>query len=160
MENLFIICFGAIFYIGGPLLLFMGIYYLYLAIRNPNRVEESKNWPTTEGRISSLRLIGKKGMINNIELRYQYAVGGQEYTSKNLNLFPNTIFGKERVDEILEEYHEGQYVNVHYNPQKPKEAVLELDLGEQHKFFLIWSILNVVVGGFLVAVLLFGFLGN
>lgn len=160
MENLFVICFGAIFYIGGPLLLVMGIYYLYLAIRNPKRVEDTKVWPTTEGKLTSARMIGKKGWINNIDFRYTYSVGGQEFLSKNLNLFPNTIFGKERVDEILEDYHEGQYVTVYYNPEKPKEAIIETDLGDQDRYFLIWSILNIVVGGFLVSVLFFGYFGG
>jgi hypothetical protein len=158
MENFFVICFGAIFYIGGPLLLFYGIYYLYLYIRYPKRSEESKNWPTTEAKLTSVHLLGRKGLINNIDLRYEYSIGGQEYVGKNLSLFPNTIFGKERLEEVLDTYHQGQYVTVYTNPGKPKEALIEHEVGEQGKFFLIWSIVNIVVGVFLVSVLVFGFI--
>lgn len=160
MEKAFVICLGAIFYIGGPLLLIMGIYYLYLSIINPKKSEESKNWPTTEGKMTLVRLIGKKGLINNIDVRYDYSVGGEQYTGKNLNLFPNTIFGKERVDEILENYHEGQYVTVYTNPNRRKEAILEHDTGEQGKFFLGWAIMNILVGAFLLSVLVFGFIAG
>jgi hypothetical protein len=156
MDNIFVFCLGSIFYLGGPLLLVMGGYYLYLAIRNPKRAPEVKNWPTTEGKIADIHLIGRKSWMNNIELRYTYSVGGVEYTGKNLTLFPNTIFGKERLNEILEQYHDGQYVTVYTNPEKPKEAVIEPDLGEQDRWFLLWSIVNVVVGLFLAAVIIFG----
>jgi len=138
----------------------MGIYYLYLAIRNPSKAEQTKNWLSTEGKITQLHLIGRKGWINNIELRYTYSVGGVEYTGRNLTLFPNTIFGKERVDEILENYHVGQYVTVYTNPDKPKESILESDLGDQGRFFMIWSAMNVVVGLFLVGVIAFGLSGG
>ncbi len=160
MENIFVICLGGIFYIGGPLLFGMGIYHLFLAIRNPKRVEESKNWPTTEGKITLVHLLGKKGLINNIDLRYEYSVGGVSYEGKNLNLFPNTIFGKDRIDEIFDTYHKGQYVKVYTNPNRPKEAIIEHDLGDQVKFFLGWSILNILVGAFLIAVLIFGLVGG
>lgn len=158
MELLFTLCFGAIFYIGGPLLFIYGVYYLFLYIRYPQRSQESKNWPTTEGKLTSVHLLGKKGWINNIDLRYTYSVGGQEYVGKNLNLFPNTIFGKERLEEVLNTYHQGQYVTVYTNPEKPKEAILEHDASEQNKYFLAWSIVNILVGGFLIVVLVFGFL--
>ena len=160
MENAFVICLGAIFYIGGPLLLIMGTYYLYLAIRNPKKAEESKNWPTVEGKMTLVHMIGRKGLINNIDTRYEYSIGGQKYTGKQITLFPNTIFGKERVEEIINTYHVGQYVTVYTNPNRPKEAILESDLGDQDKFFLGWSILNILIGVFLVAVLVSGFLST
>ncbi len=156
MDTIFTICLGSIFYIGGPLLLIMGVYYLYLAIRNPKKAKEAANWPTTEGKIVDIRLIGRKSWMNNIELRYNYTVGGVEYTGRNLTLFPNTIFGKDRLNEILEQYHAGQYVKVYANPEKPKDAVLEPDLGEQDRWFLLWSIMNVLVGIFLATVIIFG----
>ena len=160
MENIFAICFGAIFYIGGPLLLIYGIYYLYLAIRNPGRVEETKSWPTKEARLTTMHLLGRKGMINNVDVRFEYSVDGVDYVGKNLNLYPNTIFGKTRLEDVLETYHEGQYLEVYVNPQRPKEAILETDIQDQNKYFLIWSILNVLVGGFLVAVMVYGLLGG
>ncbi len=160
MENLFVICLGGIFYIGGPLLFGMGVYYLYLAIRNPKKAEESKNWNTTEGKITMIHLLGRKGFINNIDLRYEYSVSGVSYVGKNLNLFPNTVFGKSRVDEIFNTYHAGQYVTVYTNPDRPKEAILETDISDQEKFFIIWSIVNVLVGAFLISVLIFGMLGG
>ena len=160
MENIFSICLGVIFYLGGPLLFVMGVYYLYLAIRNPKIAPGTKNWPTCEGKIEEIRMIGRKGSMNNIELRYRYTLGGVEYIGKNLTLFPNTIFGKDRVNKILEDYHVGQYVTVYTNPDRPKQAILETDLGEQDRFFLIWSIINVLVGIFLLYVMWYGFMGE
>jgi hypothetical protein len=160
MENIFVICLGSIFYVGGPLLLIMGFYYLYLSLRNPKLAEESKNWPTTEGKLTLVHMIGKKGWINNVDVRYDYSVGGEKYTGKNLNLFPNTIFGKENVEEIFEKYHEGQYVTVYTNPNRPKQSIIETDFGVQRNYFLGWSIINILIGVFLVAVLVTGFLGG
>jgi len=160
MEKIFIICLGSIFYIGGPLLLIMGIYYLYLAIRNPVLVEESKNWPATEGKLTLVHMIGKKGWINNVDIRYEYSVGGEKFTGKNLTLFPNTIFGKENVEKVFEDYHEGQYVTVYTNPKRPKQSFIEREFGVQRNYFLGWSILNILIGAFLMTVLITGFLSS
>lgn len=160
MENVFIYCLGAIFYIGGPLLLIMGLYYLYLVIRSPKISQESKEWPTAEGKLTLVHQLGKKGWINNIDVRYEYIFGNQKYTGKSISHFPNTIFGKDRIEEIFEKYHLGQKVTVYTNPRRPKQSVLETELGKQTNYFLIWSILNIVIGGFLVAVMVSGFLGS
>lgn len=149
---------GGIFYIGGPLLLAMGLYYLFLSIWNPRQAEEIKNWSTTEGKIIVMRQLGKRGWMNNIEFRYKYKVDNKKYTGRNITLFPNTIFGRERIEEIHEKYREGKTVTVYINPKKPKKAILEIEMGGQQSYYLAWSILNIIIGGFIVSALVTGFL--
>ena len=151
MDNLFVYCMGGIFYIGGPLLLAMGLYYLFLSLWNPRQAEEIKNWPTTEGRVIAIRQLGKRGWMNNLELKYEYKVDNKKYTGKNITLFPNTIFGRERIEEIHEKYTEGQRVTVYTSPKYPKKAILETEMGSQQTYFLAWSILNILIGGFIVS---------
>jgi hypothetical protein len=151
---------GGIFYIGGPLLLAMGLYYLFLSIWNPRQAEEIKNWPTTEGKIIVVHQLGKRGWMNNIEFRYEYEVDSKKYTGRNITLFPNTIFGRERIEEIHNKYSKGQTITVYTNPKKSKKAILETDMGNQQSYYLGWSILNIIIGGFIVSALVTGFLAQ
>ena len=160
MDNLFVYCMGGLFYIGGPLLFIMGVNYLFLSIWNPRQSQESKNWPTTEGKIISLRQIGKRGWMNNLDFKYDYKVDNKKYTGKNITLFPNTIFGRQRIEEIFDKYEEGQTVTVYTRPGKPKKSLLETDQGDQHNYYMGWGILNILIGGFIVAALITGFLSG
>ncbi|MCJ7625033.1 MAG: DUF3592 domain-containing protein [Anaerolineaceae bacterium] len=160
MDKLFIYCMGGIFYIGGPLLLAMGLYYLFLSIWNPRQAEEIKNWPTTEGELIVIRQLGKRGWMNNIEFRYEYKVDNKEYTGRNITLFPNTIFGRERIEEIHAKYSEGQTVTVYTNPKNPKKAMLETNMENQQSYYLAWSIINIAIGTFIVSALVTGFLAQ
>ena len=159
MDNIFVICFGGIFYIGAPLLVIMGIYYLYLVLTNPKKAQKSLEWPTVDGKLTLVHQLGKTGMINNLDLRYDYIYKGEKYTGKDLNLFPNMFFGKVSIEEIKQKYHEGDTVTVYVNPAKPHKAILETDLQDLPKYYAVWGGLNFVLGVFLLAVIISSLIG-
>ena len=159
MDNIFMICFGGIFYIGAPLLVVMGVNYLYLAFKNPKKAKESLEWPTVDGKLTLVHQLGKTGMINNLDLRYDYIYKGEKYTGKDLTLYPNMFFGKDSIEEIKQTYHEGDTVTVYVNPNKPQKAILQTDLQDLTKYYTVWGSLNLVLGIFLLAVILSSLLG-
>ena len=122
MDNIFVVCFGGIFYIGAPLLIIMGIYYLYLVLINPKKAKESLEWPTVDGKLTLVHQLGKTGMINNMDIRYDYIYKGEKYTGKDLTLYPNMFFGKGSVEEVKLAYREGNTVTVYINPEKTQKG--------------------------------------
>lgn len=158
-QNIFFLCFQLLFYIGGPLLVGMGVYYIYLYIRTPRVVAQFPEWVTVDARIRKLFFPGKPGWMNEVILEYEYSYEGQPYKGKRFNLFPNTVFGKESVEKLKRDYPEGAKVQAYINPQKPVEAVLEKEMGRLPLYFLIWGILNIIMGGFMLAVIIMGLLG-
>lgn len=158
-DSIFFFCFQMIFYIGAPLMLGTGVYYIYLFIRNPRKAAGFPSWQSTEGRMEVLAFPGRPGFINNAVMKYTYTVNGETFTGKNMNLYPNTLFGKESIQPIKDKYAEGSRVTVYYNPQNPKEAVLEKETGNLGVYFLVWGILNVLLGALMAGIIVVGVLG-
>jgi len=55
---------------------------------------------------------------------YRYELMGLQYTGERIAFGANT-FNRRKSDEIIARYPVGQAVTVHYNPDKPEDAVLE-----------------------------------
>jgi len=157
-NNIFFLCFQMIFYIGAPLMLGTGVYYVYLSFRNPRKEAGFSSWQSTEGRVEVLAFPGRPGFINNSVMKYTYSVNGQAYTGKNINLYPNTHFGKESLQPIKDKYAEGSRVTVYYNPENPKEAVLEKETGKMNIYFMIWGIVNILLGILMAGIIVMGFM--
>jgi hypothetical protein len=155
-DNLFFLCFQLIFYIGAPLMLGTGVYYIFLCFRNPRKEAGFSSWSTGEGKMEVLTFPGRPGLINNAVMKYTYSVNGQDYVGKNLTLYPNTLFGKGSLQPIKDKYAEGSRVTVYYNPENPKEAVLEKETGNMKVYFLVWGILNVLLGLLMGAIIVMG----
>jgi hypothetical protein len=159
-TNIFFLCFQLIFFIGAPLLLGTGVYYIVHAIRNPRKAKDMDTWSSTFGKVTQMVFPGRPGWLNNAVLKYEYNVAGQDYVGKNLTLFPNMVFGKDNVKRLEEAYPQGSKVTVYYNPQNPKEAVLEKDVEKLPIYFLIWGIMNTLLGIFLSLIIIQGLTGG
>lgn len=100
------------------------------------RVRQSRSWPTAPGQVvysekayETLRHGPHRtagGRITKADVRYRFAVGGEEYTG-------NTVcIGREiytsfdaRADRVLTRYPLGADVTVYYNPENPADCCLE-----------------------------------
>ncbi|CAN5235491.1 hypothetical protein BH10PSE6_BH10PSE6_54280 [soil metagenome] len=97
-------------------------------------VRRAARWPSAQGRIvrSGLRTVdsetagGTRGRGNVPDVRYVFSVDGVEYRGKRISIgeIPPDSPG---VEAALELYQVGRTAPVYYNPDNPKEAVLERD---------------------------------
>jgi hypothetical protein len=97
-------------------------------------VRRAARWPSVQGRIvrSRLRAVdtkksdGASGRGNVPDIRYAYSVDGVDYRGKRISIgeiMPDTP----EVEAALERYQVGRTGPVFYNPDNPKQAVLDRD---------------------------------
>jgi hypothetical protein len=162
------------FCIGGVLLL-IGVGLVAFAARNQRRADESKAWPTSQGRILESKLVeststdsdGMESTSYTPTVRYSYEVAGKTYESDRLNRGAAMGLGLGAARNIVGRYPAGATATVHYNPDSPAEAALETT-AQGGTVLRIMGILLVVLGVLCAATgliapltsrLLHGFLG-
>lgn len=97
-------------------LLFANIRYWVLA-------DQSRSWPKVKG----LVIEGFDFSISgSLTFSYQYGVNEHMYSGKR-PYFANSYkkLGREKTNELMSKYAEGQEIDVYYNPSKPEMSVLE-----------------------------------
>lgn len=122
--------------------LLSGFYFLYIW-------SSLQKWPVTKGKVKGSRLekiIGSKhgggtGMSMSTTykpyVRYEYEIDGRIYSSKNIKI--GIVLSGKYVQKYVDHYPVHSEVDVHYNPNKPKQAYLETGLG-----IGVW--LNLAIG--------------
>jgi hypothetical protein len=114
----------------------------------------SPGWPTTEGVITSRRLIGQKfkeydgDYYTYIEgyVRYQYSINGEPYSSSRVNSIDTLYYPS----NLAVQYTVGQEVVVYYNPRNPARAVLEPGFIYNLMAFDIFSLIILIAGFYLI----------
>lgn len=107
----------------------ISLFILGILFSNIPTMIASQDWSSTEGTITSRRLLGQKfeeydgDYYTHIEgfIRYQYTVNGISYSSTMVNSIRSLYYPY----ETALKYPEGKDVIVYYNPRKPEKAVLE-----------------------------------
>lgn len=86
----------------------------------------SNFWPTTDGTVVSTRVISPTGKANKYiaEITYTYSVGGKEYQSNNYKA-TSARGTSQWARELIEQHPVDSKVPVHYNPNKPEDAIVE-----------------------------------
>ena len=122
---------------------------------------KSKKWPHVEGEIKKVmvyRKLDDDSASYNVEVTYIYEVEGQKYTSHQIKLdfvhgartFVPKIFAMMKV----EQYEEGNKIDVFYDPLNPNNSILEHGL----RHFTFWLTLMVGIGLFLFGLLAIQFM--
>jgi len=147
--------FGVVFFVVG--LLFVVVYTI-----NHGKVHKALTWPVISGTVVATDIKkhsyssgrgGQRRVHYEPIVNYTYAVGGQNYNGKRLTYGAIEV-SEEAASEKLGQFPQGGPVEVHYNPRKPQEAVLELGLeaGKINLFagyaFLGIGVLGILVGLF------------
>lgn len=110
---------------------------LYFGIRQALEMDDSWEWPTTEGVITRSLIVQhhprgseKHGYAprreHEVRVEYSYDVAGTRYGGDRLRIRPNRYKGENSVKRELAKYPAGQKVKVYYDPEKPERSVLEL----------------------------------
>lgn len=97
-------------------LLIVNIRYWVLA-------DQSIDWPTVKGLVVEGFDFSISGALT---FSYHYSVNGRMYSGKR-PFFANSYkkLGREKTNELITKYSEGQEIEVYYNPSKPEMSVLE-----------------------------------
>jgi hypothetical protein len=112
--------------IGGGVFVILGSVFLALLFTGTWQGKASLQWPTVEGEIveSFVSEEYDEGRCYRPKIRYRYQVNDQEYTSE-LTTFKAYWLVRKTAEKMVDRYPVGSRVQVHYNPRRPKQAVLE-----------------------------------
>ncbi len=121
-QNDFIRKLAAGFLAGGIVICAWGIWTIVKA-------KKSADWPSVKGTLisSSIRSNIKTASSDSYEAKilYSYTVNGKTYTGKRVCYGDFGIRTRSRAEKIIAHYPEGKNVRVFYDPDDPKEGILE-----------------------------------
>lgn len=117
---IYLCSFGFIFLVGN--------FFLYREIAKTQKRENAAlTWPTVYGEITvskvNRRHDSEHGYVEYPHVSYTYEVNGKKYHSSNI--MAGGELGGVKVESTLARYPLGSNVTVYYDPQNPKDAVLE-----------------------------------
>lgn len=116
-------------------LLVSGASLMFLAIIVVRFVGDYKTsrWPSTQGRVVSSKARSRERVRHGIDdeesvgtvahVVYEYQVGEETYKGHRIRLVEPTV--KTDLAGMLQRYPAGSTVTVYYNPERPRDAVLE-----------------------------------
>lgn len=124
-----------------------GIFLMAWGVYEIKGSNESRNWPSTQGTISSSHISIRTSKGSNHRttttyfpsVLYQYKVDGRHYTSHRIEFGGESGGMKRMAKKVVDKYPSGKKVTVYYNPQDPKYGVLEAGF--------TWSSLIVFLAG-------------
>lgn len=141
---------GLVLCISGPFLA-LGIVFIVVAINRRRKTQASQTWPVVQGVVVSA---GVHESVNSSEdgpdtysyrpkIIYSYQVGESAYQSDQYS-FGASNANRRSVEQTVARYTPGMAVSVHYNPEKPGEAVLQSEAGGTNIFLIVGIILAVI----------------
>lgn len=106
----------------------------------------SNFWPTTDGTVISTRVISPSGKANKYiaEITFTYAVGGEEYQSNNYKA-TSARGTSQWARELIEQHPVDSKVQVHYNPNKPEDAIVEPGLQSDNYYMTLLPLMFIIV---------------
>lgn len=144
METLLVCLF---FIISGIVLLLLSIYFY-------KKSKDSIKWCKTKGQISKAYLDkfnDSNSTSYRVEVEYSYTVAYKVYNSKRKyygDHLLSSFLGSTK--KLVDKYKKGDTIDVYYNPQNPKDAVLEQGVHFSVLVFFISSLVCFSIGGILV----------
>ena len=117
-EIVFVLVFAAI-----------GILILFLGASAMQKSYDSKEWPTTKGKVFVSRVVRDQDSDGDVtyrsDIRYVYKVDGQVYECSRIQFGWRSNQSRKETQQEVAKYPLDSTVNVHYYPKNPKNAVLE-----------------------------------
>lgn len=132
---------------GGALLV---IFFLYRSIAEAQKREKAvTQWPSVTGTVVKSEVKVRKTSEDYTEypdITYTYEVMGKAYRCKQI--LPGGEIGGMGVESTLKRYPMNAQVTVYYNPQNPKDAVLEAGNRTISKgLWLMLVLMNIFICG-------------
>lgn len=136
-------------FIGGLLCILLGVFMGWEQYNEIKDMFISKQWPITEGTVK----ISEHGWIGDLDedelpqkaarISYSFSVGSQIYEGKAST---EAYIFTSGVNNFFEKYPEGSSIDVYYNPDNPKQSIVEPGLNLSF-LDMIFAII-ITYGGF------------
>ena len=115
----------------------IGCVILFLFGRDIMSGLRSRNWPTTEGKITQSGVDMSQSRDDEGEIKtsygasiqYTYSVSGQELVGERRTFTNVRTNSSRRAEQIVERYPQGSSVTVYYTEEDPSLSVLEPGVG-------------------------------
>ena len=133
---LFFAAFISLFYLVGFGMLGYGVW----AAR---RSTQAASWPITPGTLTKVAIkenSGNDGATYEVQVEYNYKVGGADYTGNRLAFGYSASSGHEAHDEIHKKLQAAKSVEVRYDPFDPASSVLSFGIHRSIQFILAFAI--------------------
>jgi hypothetical protein len=143
------------------ILIVLGLLALYPGVNDMLTGWQSKGWPSVEGTVRSAKIaISTSGTTNNVrgqsatqthfaDIVYDYATDGTAHEGYRVSFGETGDVDIRVAEDILSQYPEGSTVRVFYNPDSPRESVLEPGLHGYPWLFLVPAPIFVGLGLFM-----------
>ena len=126
----------------------------YFGIKEFKLYRASQNWPTTQGTIISSKVDHREntttdGKISHTyiaQLRYSYTVYGIDYTSDTYSFGYHGSSSPEEANILVSWYSSGELVTVHFDPNDPEIAVLNIQLRFTTILLILAGTLLIILG--------------
>jgi hypothetical protein len=130
-------------------------------VRTRRLASASAGWPTVPGTITTSDVIEEtimdqssndKAIIRKIhryqvDLRYAYEVGKRDFVGTAVNWGWTGIYGlRELAETAASQYRQGQPVTVYYDPEQPRNAVLEPENRQGSMAPLVFAAISAIAG--------------
>lgn len=89
----------------------------------------TKNWPKANGEVIrshvSTWLDSESDTLYGAQVEYKYSIGDTEYKGHRVTMSDGGSSFEDAARKVVDRYPRGNTVDVHYNPEKPDDSVLE-----------------------------------
>jgi hypothetical protein len=131
---------GVFFAITGAIIIGLG-FLLHMRAQAQGR--KAQLWPTTKGTVLTSGVAIEPVMGNPMStpaVTYSYEVRGQALQGGGLRVGVPRYFNKpDKASALAAQYPVGSQVTVHYDPETPARAALDLAIGEGYVPLMIYS---------------------
>ncbi len=144
-------------YIGIAIFMILGLVLIVMGVVSRQRAKRTESWPTASGTILSSSVTKRSHYDSDSNstrtsykptIQYQYSVMGQQMSGSRVAVGSDS-YSKKKANEICERYPAGSPVNVHYNPEKITETVLETTANGT-TMNIILGVVFLLLGAFLI----------
>ncbi|MBN1517904.1 DUF3592 domain-containing protein [Candidatus Sumerlaeota bacterium] len=153
--------------LGFVILIFMGVLFsaigggliIFVGLPTVHKAKASLEWPTTDGVVTSSEVVtshDEDGTTYGANIIYRYTIDGQELIGDTVWYGGNFKSSSKKLAlKTVGKYPKDKQVTVHYDPDRPNEAVLEPGAFKSTYFMLIFGGVFLVVGLLMLAGSLF-----
>lgn len=149
-------------WIFGLVFLLLGVIFLIVGLVAMKRAKAAQSWPSISGTVDRTDVVqhedsdseGNSSVTYEPVVEYSYSVMGQPYTGKRI-AFGTNRYNYKKAEEIVTRYQAGSRVNVYYNPEKPKDAVLETVAAGGKLLTILGAVMSAVGVVAFIAALIF-----
>jgi len=109
-----------------------GIVAILAGLAQRDRLIAARRWERVDGEVRSARVIQEAGIGDGggrsyrAEIRYAYVVNGVEHIGSRRQLLDFESLSRGHAQDVVHRYPQGHRVTVHYDPNNPANAALEV----------------------------------